>query len=529
MRCGLGDASVEGVEIVALTSAQFAAAVGDRRRRPKPGSAGTAARGLRFAFYGRMSTSEFQDPETSRAWQRAVSEELVEGFGEIVVEFFDEGRSRRWSWWDRPAAAALLAAAEASDREFDAVVVGEYERAFHGDQFRQVVARLTAVGVQVWLPEAGGPVELDSPVHQALMVLLGAQAQREVARARQRVLAAMRVQIRSQGRFLGGRPPYGYRLADGGPHPNSVHARWGRRIHVLEPDPAAAPWVTWIFGERARGRTVASVVRELNDRGVPCPSSADPGRNVHRTGERWIVRTVAMILENPRYTGRQVWNRQSTKGHGPGGRAGGRGSGEVRWNQVGEWEVSEHLAHQPLVDDATFLAVQRLRANRPTKDGEHRHYVLAGLVACGVCGRRMAAHWVHDRPGYRCRHGYTSTTPRPATAPPNIYRREDHLLDALSALLTDAGDTAGSRGQPGQVERLRQRGMQIVCTHHGQELRQVVPKELANPLSREGQTALALDWNREERRNQAPSTPDSGVRRRLTTSHTGYDGTATAT
>lgn len=53
---------------------------------------------------------------------------------------------------------------------------------------------MTALGVQVWLPEAGGPVELDSPVHQALMVLLGAQAQREVARARQRVVAAMRVQ-----------------------------------------------------------------------------------------------------------------------------------------------------------------------------------------------------------------------------------------------------------------------------------------------------------------------------------------------
>jgi hypothetical protein len=51
--------------------------------------------GIRVAFYGRMSTSEFQDPATSRAWQRAVSDELVEGLGEVVVEFFDAGRSRR--------------------------------------------------------------------------------------------------------------------------------------------------------------------------------------------------------------------------------------------------------------------------------------------------------------------------------------------------------------------------------------------------------------------------------------------------
>ncbi|MFS8097396.1 hypothetical protein LFM09_09680 [Lentzea alba] len=43
--------------------------------------------------------------------------------------------------------------------------MGEYERAFYGDQFREVVARLNALGVEVWLPEAGGPVELGSPAH----------------------------------------------------------------------------------------------------------------------------------------------------------------------------------------------------------------------------------------------------------------------------------------------------------------------------------------------------------------------------
>ncbi|MFC5113600.1 hypothetical protein ACFPN7_06590 [Amycolatopsis halotolerans] len=32
---------------------------------------------VRFAFYGRMSTSESQDPRTSRAWQCAVADELV--------------------------------------------------------------------------------------------------------------------------------------------------------------------------------------------------------------------------------------------------------------------------------------------------------------------------------------------------------------------------------------------------------------------------------------------------------------------
>ncbi len=55
---------------------------------------------------------------------------------------------------------------------------------------------------------------------------------------------------------------------------------------------------------------MARIARALNEAGVPCPSAADPGRNAHRTGNGWTLGTVTTILENPRYTGRQVWNRQ---------------------------------------------------------------------------------------------------------------------------------------------------------------------------------------------------------------------------
>ncbi len=83
-----------------------------------------------------MSTVEFQDRETSSGWQREVAEETVRGHGVIVAEYFDEGCSRRLPWHQRPAAAQLIAAAERPDRSFDAVVIGEYERAFYGDSNR---------------------------------------------------------------------------------------------------------------------------------------------------------------------------------------------------------------------------------------------------------------------------------------------------------------------------------------------------------------------------------------------------------
>jgi len=44
--------------------------------------------GLRFAFYGRVSTEDWQDPVTSRARQCEQAAALVAGHGTVVAEFF---------------------------------------------------------------------------------------------------------------------------------------------------------------------------------------------------------------------------------------------------------------------------------------------------------------------------------------------------------------------------------------------------------------------------------------------------------
>jgi site-specific DNA recombinase len=49
-----------------------------------------------------------------------------------------------------------------------------------------------------------------------------------------------------------------------------------------------------------------------------------------------------------------------------------------------------------------------------------RRYLFAGLLACGVCGRRLESAWSNGRPAYRCRHGYSSATARSRPA-------EEHL------------------------------------------------------------------------------------------------------
>ncbi|MFI6992175.1 hypothetical protein ACI2LC_10985 [Nonomuraea wenchangensis] len=42
------------------------------------------------------------------------------------------------------------------DRASEAIVVGEYERAFYANQFSLMAPLFEHYGVQLWLPEAGG-------------------------------------------------------------------------------------------------------------------------------------------------------------------------------------------------------------------------------------------------------------------------------------------------------------------------------------------------------------------------------------
>jgi hypothetical protein len=116
----------------------------------------------------------------------------------------------------------------------------------------------------------------------------------------------------------------------------------------------------------------------------------------------WTLRTVAAILANPRYTGRQVWNRQRTNHHEtvPGDK---RSSLSITrdWNPRSDWIISTRRTHPALVSDADFLAAQQVTAMPTPADNRARRYRLTGLLICGLCGRRLEAHWVHGRPHQR--------------------------------------------------------------------------------------------------------------------------------
>jgi site-specific DNA recombinase len=399
---------------------------------------------VRFAFYGRVSTEDQQDPKSSKDWQLSRARSLIEPAGGVIVEeFFDIGQSRSLPWKRRPEALRLLEAFKDPARGFEAVVIGEPQRAFYGGQFGLTFPVMTHYGVALWVPEVGGAVDPGSDAHDLVMALYGGMSKGERNRIKLRVRTAMTAQA-SQGRFLGGRPPYGYALADDGPHPNPGKAAVGQRAHRLEVDQATAPIVRRIFEEYLAGAGLYAIAEGLTRDGVPCPSAADPARNRHRSGIAWSKSAVRAILRNPRYTGRQVWNRQRrdeqlldvedvAAGH----------ETKMRWNDRGDWVWSSELAHEAIIDPETFTRAQHQAdagAHRPAERKPRstpRPYLLRGLVYCGLCGRKMQGNWNNGRAHYRCRLATEYALANRIDHPKAVYVREDAVLPLVDERIAE--------------------------------------------------------------------------------------------
>lgn len=402
----------------------------------------------KFAFYGRVSTEDQQDPTSSKQWQLARATSLIEPHGgNIVREFFDIGQSRSLPWKRRPEALALLESFKDASRGFDAVVIGEPARAFYGNQFGLTFPVFVHYGLELWVPEVGGKVDPGSDAHDLVMSLYGGMSKGERNRIKVRVRSAMGAQAKVEGRFLGGRPPYGYRLGDAGAHPNPGKAALGQRLHQLEVDPVSGPVVKRIFADYLSGKGLYAIAEVLTRDGIPSPSAHDPARNRHRDTRAWAKSAVKAILNNPRYTGRNVWNRQRrdevlldvedvAAGH----------QTKLRWNDSSDWIWSTEPTHELLVSSEDFTAVQAqmaTHAHRPTTrkaPKNRRCYPLTGLVRCGLCGRRMQGNWNHGANHYRCRYAAEYALANEIDHPKVAYVKESAILPELDRWLAQLFD-----------------------------------------------------------------------------------------
>jgi site-specific DNA recombinase len=223
--------------------------------------------------------------------------------------------------------------------------------------------------------------------------------------------------------------------------PIAAKAAEGRQLRQLEPHPDTAPVVRRIFAEYIAGAGYYAIAEGLTRDGIKSPSAHDPGRNSHRCGVAWAKSAVRAIITNPRYTGRQVWNKQRKDevlldvedvglGHVT----------KMRWNEPGSWVWSSEVTHEPLIDVATFERAQQIfaaagRGRARQLINVPRSYVLRGLVFCGVCQRRMQGQWNHGHAHYRCRFPDEYALANKVAHPLNVYLPEREVLPPLDEWL----------------------------------------------------------------------------------------------
>lgn len=168
------------------------------------------------------------------------------------------------------------------------------------------------------------------------------------------------------GKYLGNVPPYGYRR-------KKLENDSG---YTLEPDPDEAKIVELIFkwytGPERLG--VTKIRNRLNEMKIPT-----------RKGGDWTEATIRDILSNPVYIGKIRWKARP----------------QVKKMINGEMVKSRPRAkdaiivnglHPPIIDEETFNLAQKYLAENPHLPIPTRYKVanpLAGLVVCGICGRKM--------------------------------------------------------------------------------------------------------------------------------------------
>ena len=398
-----------------------------------------------------------QSPADSLAWQRARAESVIVNEGQIVEVYHDIDASRSLPWKRRPEASRLLAEVAKKDRGFDAVVIGEPQRAFSGGQYTLVAPVLRHYGVRLFIPEFGGEVDWESDAHEILAALYGTISASERRRIQIRVRTAMLAQA-GEGRWMGGTAPYGYLLIDTDtPHPNPHKARDGKKLKVLVPDPIAAPVVRRIFESYLGGKGLMRICDDLNAEGIENPSSRQPDRYPHRQANcgSWSKSALAHILRNPSYCGQLVYSRSRRQEVLIDPTDPGQGT-DVRRRAlpVDQW-VFAAQTHEPIITPETFQATQERMASRRFGKGPQelakgrRPYALRGLITCEACGNRLSAVTIKGVRYYRCyltTSFYSRKGPAGAalseTHPRASYLREDRLLPRINELLMGLFDPA---------------------------------------------------------------------------------------
>jgi DNA invertase Pin-like site-specific DNA recombinase len=221
-------------------------------------------------------------------------------------------------------------------------------------------------------------------------------------------------------------------------------------VVVKDPDKAVQERLGLVFEMFLKFRTVAKVMRVLNDRGLDLPRR---DRHGDLRWARTTVSAVATILKNPAYAGAFVYGRTRMRAVA---REGAPPAKVAR--PMNEWQIVVKDRYPAYIDWPTYEKIRaiikdnraeymRIKTRGAPRDGE---LLLHGIAWCGRCGHKM---FVRYKGGgeYVCNHLRTHQG-LPACQKVRAARIDAAVADAFLTALAPAELDALSRARRTQQQ-----------------------------------------------------------------------------
>jgi DNA invertase Pin-like site-specific DNA recombinase len=339
--------------------------------------------------YVRQSTPDqlLQNRESQR--RQYGLEDRARALGWSSVEVIDDDLGRSAGGSSRPGFERLLSAI--CEGRVGAVFALEASRlARNGRDWHTLIEFCGLVGAII--VDEDGEYDPRLPNDRLLLGMKGSMSELELSMFRQRSHEALKQKARRGELFLG--------VAAG-------YVKVGKDRIDKNPDQRVQEVVALVFAKFSEFRSVRQVLIWLVEEGIKLPVR---GRNPEAQGVAWrtpAYNTVHNILTNPMYAGAYVF-----------GRTGSRVSVEAGRKCVqrglrrapSEWDVLLRDRHEGYISWDEFERNQRVIADNANRMGigavrgavRRGELLLAGLLRCGHCGRKLHVFYSGKNGRYQC-------------------------------------------------------------------------------------------------------------------------------
>ena len=344
----------------------------------------------RGAFvYIRQSTADQLLHNTESLRRQYGLADRARQLGWSSVEVIDDDLGRSGGGIKRPGFERLLAAI--CEGRVGAVLAIEASRlARNGRDWHTLIEFCGLVGTVI--VDEDGIYDPRHPNDRLLLGMKGTMSELELSLFRQRSHEALKQKARRGALFLG--------VAAG-------YAKAGRDRIEKDPDQRVQDALKLVFSKFAEFQSVRQVHVWLRDEGIALPVKS------HKAAEgRCIVwklplyNTVHNILTNPIYAGAYAFGRTMSKVSVENGRK--RVKRGLR-RPLAEWDVLLKDQHEGYISWSAFEQNQRVIADNATGKGatvrgavRRGELLLAGLLRCGHCGRKMYVGYGGKAGRYYC-------------------------------------------------------------------------------------------------------------------------------